>query len=395
MRRFAGVGLIAGVLLTGIAGCVTRTSDCPVGDQGCACASGDRCFGGLTCTGGICTAPVTPGVDGGGVPAMDSGPAPSTCDACRSDQACVEGACVDPPSMCPCPPETYCDLGAGRCLLGCTSDDGCDPARARICDAATRSCVDGCREDTGCPSGQICEAETCRAGCRDDAGCGAGQICEGAACRAGCRGDTDCPGTTDVCDLGTSTCRTGCRDDAECGIEQICDATAAACVPGCRDETDCHPGRACDGTCTCPTGLTPCGTACVDVTSSTTHCGECDRACSGTATECREGTCTELRPTSGQYADCDADADCTGTATGCFTVRDTAGNVLRGFCTALCGTGADESGCDPVPSGTATRSCIVLDASTSYCGLECTGGLMCPPGMTCTPAPGGAQSFCI
>lgn len=403
MRGNASLRLTACALLMGMAitGCVSRTSDCTVGEQGCACASGDRCFGDLTCGGGICNRPVAPG-DDGGMSALDAGPAPSACDACRTDQACVEGACIDPPSMCPCPPETYCDLGAGRCVLGCTSDDGCDPTRARICDASTRSCVDGCRDDPGCPSGQICEGEGCRPGCRDDAACGPGQICEGLACRAGCRGDATCdagqiceglacragcrddggcPGATDVCDLATSSCRAGCRDDGDCPIEQVCDASAAQCEPGCRDGTDCHPGRSCDGgTCACPSGLTPCGTTCVDVSTSSTHCGECDRACSGPATECRAGTCTEVRPTTGQYADCDADADCSSDTNGCLWFEHPDDGSIRGFCSVPC-EGGTPSNCDPAPSGTAVPSCF--GPGPVWCALDCGAGRTCPTGMEC------------
>src|SRR5690348_4060041 len=47
------------------------------------------------------------------------------CGPCAANQVCSNGACVDLPSTCPCPKESYCDLATGHCVIGCTGDDGC------------------------------------------------------------------------------------------------------------------------------------------------------------------------------------------------------------------------------------------------------------------------------
>src|SRR5690606_13529399 len=137
-----------------------------------------------------------------------------------------------------------------------------------------------------------------------------------------CRGDGDCPGASDICDLASATCRAGCRGDGDCPTEQICDTGAALCTPGCRDSTGCHPGRSCvDAACVCPTGLTACGTECVDVSTSDAHCGACDNECVGSGSECRESACFDLRPTTGQYAACDEHADCSSDAPTCMRLE--------------------------------------------------------------------------
>src|SRR3954469_22077241 len=51
------------------------------------------------------------------------------CTGCLPTQVCLSGSCVDVPSSCPCPKETYCDLAKGSCVVGCTGDDQCDTGR--------------------------------------------------------------------------------------------------------------------------------------------------------------------------------------------------------------------------------------------------------------------------
>ncbi len=100
----------------------------------------------------------------------------------------------------------YCDLGMGRCVEGCASDEGCD--FGSVCES--RRCVPGCRGDEGCPARHVCTDGMCEVGCRecpedgeectasmcidgecahvpvrDDASCGAPELCSYGACRAG------------------------------------------------------------------------------------------------------------------------------------------------------------------------------------------------------------------
>jgi hypothetical protein len=188
---------------------------------------------------------------------------PPTCEACGAEQVCVTGQCVDVPDQCPCPLETYCDLGLGKCVIGCTRDEECD--EGRICDPIKRECAPGCREDADCGGGQICEGLVCIAGCRTDATCGpmeicdamscrqgcntdgecpAGQICDATVCRAGCTADADCKTAGDICDPVKKVCRAGCYVDAECPLEKVCDAQQS-CVPGCDSDAKCSAGKIC------------------------------------------------------------------------------------------------------------------------------------------------------
>lgn len=174
-----------------------------------------------------------------------------SCGGCGENQVCVDGSCVDVPSSCPCPLETYCDLATSTCVVGCTSDENC--STGRICYVDVRECRDGCRDDDWCPSGQICDDLSCRVGCRGDGDCsGANVICDVTTyeCRTGCRSDADCTGADEICDLSTNVCRTGCRNDGECGSEEICDSGSSTCRPGCREDDGCNSGRICEaGSC--------------------------------------------------------------------------------------------------------------------------------------------------
>lgn len=122
-----------------------------------------------------CAAPAPPP----DAPGLPEGPPPDvTCaPACSASEVCSGGNCVALPRTCPCPKESYCDLGENACKAGCLDDSHC--SEGRICSA--RTCVAGCRDDSGCKQpGQYCHLATmtCRAGCRDDSGCKLpGQYC--------------------------------------------------------------------------------------------------------------------------------------------------------------------------------------------------------------------------
>jgi hypothetical protein len=197
-----------------------------------------------------------------------TGGGPPTCDSCGADQVCVQGACTDVPEMCPCPLESYCDLGSGKCVIGCAADENCD--EGRICDPTNRECFVGCREDPECGAGKICEGLQCTAGCREDTDCAAaeicdgvtcrlgcnttdecpaGQICDATVCREGCTGDGECGAAGEICDDTSKVCRAGCRADGECPLEQICDEQPGVfkCKAGCTGMNNCGPGKLCTG----------------------------------------------------------------------------------------------------------------------------------------------------
>lgn len=221
-----------------------------------ACGSGDT---NSSCPAGLClTADDDPSNDPSNDPSQPTGPGetatgepgetgatsgdPPACSDCGADQVCIQHACVDVPTMCPCPVETYCDLAESTCVIGCTKDAECD--EGRICDANTRTCFDGCRDDAGCPTpGDICDAMTCRPGCHVDADCATpGDICDATTCRPGCYEDEDCP-LESLCDTVAKECYSGCNDVDDCGDGKIC--KAGQCQVGCLDISWCEAGEVC------------------------------------------------------------------------------------------------------------------------------------------------------
>jgi hypothetical protein len=199
----------------------------------------------------------------GGAPGA-GGTTVASCSGCNSNQVCVNGACTNVPSQCPCPVESYCDLGTSKCVIGCTSNDECSTGRA--CNTTTRMCLDGCRDDTSCAAGSICDNFVCHAGCRADAACGAGNICDNAVCRAGCRVQSDCA-TGYVC-LNT-VCEVGCATTSDCT------ATGQTCT---------------NNTCTCPASQMACNNACTPL-NTVQNCGSCGNACAKNYV-CTTGQCT-------------------------------------------------------------------------------------------------------
>jgi hypothetical protein len=184
----------------------------------------------------------------GGAPGA-GGTTVASCSGCNSNQICVNGACMNLPSQCPCPVESYCDLGTNQCVVGCTSNDQC--ATGRACNTTTRTCIDGCRDDASCGAGNICDNFVCRAGCRQQSDCGAGSVCLNTVCQVGCATTSDCT------------------------------ATGQTCV---------------NNACTCPASQMACNNACTPV-DTVQNCGTCGNACAqnyactGGACTCPAGTC--------------------------------------------------------------------------------------------------------
>lgn len=192
-----------------------------------------------------CESPEAPpqgGEDAAMMSPVDGGdPGPKTCASCKADEVCVDGSCVVLPKTCPCPSESYCNLGTNMCVVGCLDDTNC--AKGRICDSASRKCQDGCRSDGACGSGKICDANLCRTGCRKDMDCGANQYCDSTkqVCMPGCKQDTECM-SRQICD--NLRCRSGCRMDSGCTSGQICESTM--CKAGCRNDSGCMSGQICE-----------------------------------------------------------------------------------------------------------------------------------------------------
>ena len=157
--------------------------------------------------------------------------------ACGAFEVCLSGACVCAPGAETCGGWTCHDLATDAANCGeCASSCG-----AGTCGASTCNCRAGltsCRDTTG---GSFCTDATV-----DRQNCGTcGTVCVGAdVCIAGvCR---SCGGHAEPCCGGTS-----------------CNATLTCTSAECR----------------CPTGLTPCGSSCVDMQADREHCGGCDVRC--------------------------------------------------------------------------------------------------------------------
>lgn len=92
-------------------------------------------------------------------------------------------------------------------------------------------------------------------------------------------------GAGEECPLGRQCSRTLCQPLwSGCDEVELCNGLDDDC-DGVRDnDVDCGGGDP------CPTGLTRCGSECVDLRTDRTHCGRCDRACSASTT-CMIGHC--------------------------------------------------------------------------------------------------------
>lgn len=213
--------------------------------------------------GGGLNLPVTEGRDAGPiVHQVEDAAVVASCD-CTEDEVCVDNRCEALPATCPCPLESYCDLGTNTCVAGCTSDALCN--EGRICFKDERECRNGCRSDGGCGAGEICEELQCRAGCRADTDCGAGSYCDRSTlvCVDGCDSDTDC-GRGSICQR--LHCVAGCRGDTGCDSGEVCEDLH--CQDGCRTDAACGAGALCSESFECVT----CDVDSEETTESTITC---------------------------------------------------------------------------------------------------------------------------
>jgi|GEM_PF-1557895 len=198
-------------------------AEVPLGLQGGACESGQRCKYGQECCCGECAPSMVCECFGGawGCHSTDFCLIPGCPDdtppegQCRTEGDCQDGAsCRDADQPMPCGicrhPETACGDDAA-----CQPGEVCEqivPPRLCLCEA-TALCVPACTAETGCPVGQACVAGHCAA--------------------ATCASEISCP-TFFTCDVGTGACsRQPCTSDAECGpghcVNERCFAEFGSC----------------------------------------------------------------------------------------------------------------------------------------------------------------------
>ena len=118
----------------------------------CAWVMVQGCGSGTSTTGGA-PAAAADGGSSSGNPGDDgsSGKPGADCMGCTAQQICVTGKCQELPATCPCPLDSYCELGTNTCRPGCAAGDA-DCSAGRYCDAAARACKIGCRGDAECKS---------------------------------------------------------------------------------------------------------------------------------------------------------------------------------------------------------------------------------------------------
>jgi hypothetical protein len=171
-----------------------------------------------------------------------------------------------------------------------------------------------------------------------------------------------------------------------CGPDQINRRGVCVCKT-----TGRPPGG--NGFCPCGSGLTRCGTACVNLTRDVNHCGACDAVCPTGANVadlvCRQGLCRITGCAAG-WADCDGQAEtgcekALGTETDCGACGDACADPETcggGELDGVCGCTDDGTACLGRVCGPATNNCgAPVTCGNCLAEQECTDVGLC----TCTP----------
>lgn len=306
-------------------------------------------------------------------------------NACRADQACVEGVCSCPddlPVDCQgrCTDTSSDDSNCGACGQICPEPQTCtnsacscpDPAYATYCEGV--GCIDlqsdaencgrcgtVCAEPTTCQQGSCkcpneaqpdyCAGDGCVDLSSDERNCG--------VCSTICRVDQVCTDGACVCNPGELECEGRCVRVAtstsncgacgvRCGVDQYCD----------------------DGQCICYWG-TLCGSSCFDLRVDPNNCGTCGHAC-GENESCSAGQCG-----------CPSGVFC---GDKCMPANDP---LNCGACGKTCAAGQYCNGvscsCTTYGLSACTTGCFDLNFDAQHCGTcttQCRAGEVCNYG-TC------------
>ena len=261
------------LVLVLVGGCGTKERTC---FPECAASICEVCMDGecvyacradQVCGGGGCmdVIPCDPACSANACETCDNGNCVSTC---QSGQVCDNGACV---SEQPCNPacsaiacET-CDNGncvstcqvdqvcqAGFCVAEQLCDPACDANACEICDSGT--CVSTCQQNQVCENGvcvadQACDPACDAAACETcDNGscvsdCQLGQVCENGVCVAGPSCDPACDAAScEICDNGSCV--------STCQLGQVCENGVCVADPDCDPACDASACQVCfNGAC--------------------------------------------------------------------------------------------------------------------------------------------------
>lgn len=265
--------------------------------------------------------------------------------------------------------------------------------------------IPACKSNADCRDGELCAAGECHAHpCSAARPCAPPLSCMGGEClppgpSTRCRSDADCPALR-LCASGNCVCKTPLRDcsgtcvdvrtsTAHCGIcGNSCGAgscTDGTCSgkPVCSRDADCSSDKRClGGQCVCPSGRTKCGDVCVDLAGDAKNCGACGKLCAA-GEACTFGTCIP-KPA------CAKDGDCTGgrfcTAGTCACPADQM--LCGGICRTVASDGAHCGGCFLPCSPTqicADGRCVASGKCTD--AGECATLESCTAGFCTCPAP--------
>jgi hypothetical protein len=221
-------------------------------------------------------------------------------EACRTNQACCSGACVNgaPPGSKPfgmcCTPTTCAALGAcGMVSDGCGGTLDCGPCpttttstvtttsstttTAPSCETSDTDCETQCVLDSDCPSTRFCLRGLCRPKLTNERACLEYRDCVSGCCcgrlasvcgdlEAVCRTVADCGG------LGFECPGAPCGEDSDCygftNHTQFC--TNGACAQSVPNGEACSFSAGCLSGCCCSTGV------CADTASCTGGGGTCN-----------------------------------------------------------------------------------------------------------------------